>query len=121
MVHRGMGSEAHSVASTRMTGAELSRRMADAGISVEGLGALMQTHVDEVREWQGTPRDLSKALADRIHWHLAVLDHERRMRESGLPTCPWAEAHETKMSQAGGMKETEERRVGKEGRIGWAA
>jgi hypothetical protein len=79
--------------------------MADAGISVEGLGALMQTHVDEVREWQATPGDLSKALADRIHWHLAVLDHERRMRESGLPTCPWAEAHETKMSQAGGMKE----------------
>jgi len=67
--------------------------MSAANVTVDELAGLLNRHRDEVSTWLATGGSLPRSLVREVEWHLALRSRDEQMRASGLPTCPWQEAH----------------------------
>src|SRR5580765_4624480 len=62
-------------------------------VTVDELAESLNRHRDEVNSWLASDRSLPRSLVRELEWHLAVRARDEQMRASGLPGCPWQEAH----------------------------
>lgn len=76
-----------------MTGLELAQRMSVTKVTLDELAESLNRHRDEVSSWLASERSLPRGLVRELEWHLAVRVRDEQMRASGLPSCPWQEAH----------------------------